>query len=717
MKLNLLGYAYEHSGYGKMAREYAKALYHVGVDVRFGPMTKAKMEDLGLSNEDGFLFKEICSHDLYNAITVEVVPPEVYHPSVSAVCNIGYCELETDKLPQEWVDHCNLMQEIWVPTAFFEKIARDSGVKVPITVIPQGINTKVFNPQVQPLPLGTNRRFKFFMNGEFISRKNFRTALEAFWGAFTDKDDVCFILKTYDLSDPKFEENIPKKIAEWKGSRKNTAPVFLINKFMPDKEIPRLYAAIDCLVHPASGEGWGFPPLEAAVMEKPVILTDWGAMNEIFADAPIHKLKYKLVDIPPAGIPNDRLFKGARWAKPDKDHLASLMRKAYEDHGESKELLSGIRQKLCDKWSWRNAALKMVKRVGEIEFEKKHASGIPVFHFDPAKKFDKPKVNISYPSYGRRCGIATYTESMITGLMASSPECMIHVNEEASEYDVLHLQFQYGLYSNILLNEMLGTINKIGRKIVVTMHDFGATAVDHNQAIKKYADVIVVHSEEHGDALVESGFSEEVIRLIPHGIDLKTYEEIKALKIKPVPGLIGYFGFLYDHKGLLELGLAMKELSKKGYKLRALSSLGVAARPSQLYWERVRKFFNREDLWKHIELYSRFMPKEELARLLAECEIIILPYEDYGQIGVSGAVREAMLAGRPMIVTDTPFFSDLDKEVYKIRNNDPDLIAAAVLNLSLHGQVRSSIKAAMEARIRRDSWENIGRQYAGIYKG
>ena len=45
---------------------------------------------------------------------------------------------------------------------------------------------------------------------------------------------------------------------------KNKQPkLLLINDFIPDVEMPRLYKSVDCLVVPSKGEGWGRPHCEA----------------------------------------------------------------------------------------------------------------------------------------------------------------------------------------------------------------------------------------------------------------------------------------------------------------------------------------------------------------------------------------------------------------------------------------------------------------------
>jgi len=713
MKLNLTGLFYEHSGYGKMVREYTYALYRKGIDIAGFALTKAKAGDLGLLTKDYYLLKEVCNIAFHDAPAAQIYTPENYHYTLSSRYNIGYCELETNKLPSAWVKHCNMMQEIWVPTEFYKKVAHESGVKAKLSVIPQGVDTNIFNPNAKPFPIKTKEKFRFFMNGEFIARKNFKVALEAFWNSFTNKDDVCLILKTYDLSDPNFEKNIPEKIAEWKGNRKNTAPVYLLNTFLKDRDIPRLYAAIDCLIHPSSGEGWGFPPLEALACEKPTIICGWGALGEILSTRETELIDYKLVHVPKLNIPNDKLFQGSMWAQPNKESLSQKMISVFHHYEEAKEKAKVGRRHLVNNYSWDYAADRIIERLKTIET---NASLKQSYSKTIKSPTSKSSINIICPSYGKKCGIATYTEGLIKGFKKlKNLNTTISVNDPyMGKYSTILLQFQYGLFSHFMLKELFVAAKTRGQEIVVVMHDFGDSAHVHNSLIKTYADIIIVHSIAHKKVLMLNGFVTTKIKVVPHGINDDVYLANKAKNIKPQENLIGYFGFAYSHKGLIELGMAIKNLKGK-FKLKALCSIGVSTDISYQYWDRIRRFFNRQNLWNDVEVITGYLDRESIVEELSSCKLIVLPYEDYGQIGTSGASREAMLSGRPLLVTDTPFFEDLikDKEVFKIENNWPDTIQKGI-----EKYISEPIPSEMISRINIDSWKRVAEKYLdSIIKG
>ena len=73
--------------------------------------------------------------------------------TVSPKYRIGFTMLETSGLPAEWVLQANGMEEVWTPSSFNAWTFRNSGVKKPICIMPLGVNTSLFNPDVRGYPL------------------------------------------------------------------------------------------------------------------------------------------------------------------------------------------------------------------------------------------------------------------------------------------------------------------------------------------------------------------------------------------------------------------------------------------------------------------------------------------------------------------------------------------------------------------------------------
>ena len=59
----------------------------------------------------------------------------------------------------------------------------------------------------------------------------------------------------------------------------------VLTGFLPDKDMPLLYAAAELFVFPSLYEGFGLPPLEAMACGIPVVASDRGALAENLSDA------------------------------------------------------------------------------------------------------------------------------------------------------------------------------------------------------------------------------------------------------------------------------------------------------------------------------------------------------------------------------------------------------------------------------------------------
>jgi glycosyltransferase involved in cell wall biosynthesis len=57
--------------------------------------------------------------------------------------------------------------------------------------------------------------------------------------------------------------------------------------FVPNRSLPAVYSAAECLLYPSAVETFGLPPLEAMGCDLPVIASDRTAVPEIVGDAAI----------------------------------------------------------------------------------------------------------------------------------------------------------------------------------------------------------------------------------------------------------------------------------------------------------------------------------------------------------------------------------------------------------------------------------------------
>ena len=150
-----------------------------------------------------------------NPIIIQHQPANAFYKIPGAYC-IGRTMYETDRLPKDWVDKCNSMDEIWVPSSFNKITFSKHGVDdKKIFVIPGSIDTEIFNPDsVEPIELPNKASFNFLSIFEWTNRKGWDILLRAYFETFSSEDDVCLYLRTYLLSnyDLDTKTEIQKKI-------------------------------------------------------------------------------------------------------------------------------------------------------------------------------------------------------------------------------------------------------------------------------------------------------------------------------------------------------------------------------------------------------------------------------------------------------------------------------------------------------------------------
>jgi glycosyltransferase involved in cell wall biosynthesis len=247
------------------------------------------------------------------------------------------------------------MDEVWVPSTFNCQTFAAAGMPPDrLRALPGGVNTTVFRPGSEPLPIPERRGFNFLSIFEWIQRKGPDVLLRAYLSEFTSNEDVTLILKTYGYPDPNMEllPRLAYFVERNMGMRLEDAPtvILLTPDVLSGTEIPRLYASADAFVLPTRGEGWGRPYMEALACECPVIATRWGGQMDFLHEGISDLLDYELVPVP--GDTDSQLSAGHRWAEPSVEHLRQLMRSVFEHREESKQKAVLGRAEMVDKWDW-----------------------------------------------------------------------------------------------------------------------------------------------------------------------------------------------------------------------------------------------------------------------------------------------------------------------------------------------------------------------------
>lgn len=228
---------------------------------------------------------------------------------------------ETSRIPDgtkepfgDWASKINAnAEQLIVPCAHNKEVFAACGVQVPITVLPYGLDTDIWPYYARP----ERETFTVVQYGDLSARKGPLEAIEAFQKAFPNEPDVRLILKT---AAGRFDY-MRGVIPEFRDKR-----IQVIDAIWSRAQLIELMHTADAFIWLSRGEGFGLPPLQAALTGLPVIMTTHTGMAEY------HNLRY-FYGVRSAGTSPSQL--GGEWFEPDTDHAAEQLRKVYENRKEA----------------------------------------------------------------------------------------------------------------------------------------------------------------------------------------------------------------------------------------------------------------------------------------------------------------------------------------------------------------------------------------------
>ena len=296
-------------------------------------------------------------------LSVQVQLPDEWDKTV-AKNNIGVSAfVETDRCPERWIECCNAMDAVIVPSEHVRQtILRTGKPTSPVFVVSETFPDNMLNNEILPLDIELDTDFNFLIVGQFTGgdslsdRKNLFSTLKWVCEEFAEDSRVGIVIKANHgrgtRIDRKLTHNTVEKILN--EVRTGEYPkVHIVHGIMSSKEMTALYRhpTIKCFISATRGEGFGLPLLESAVSGIPVIATNWSGHLDFLRLGKFIPINYTLTEIPSSRV-DDRIFeKGFKWADPIESDFKKKIKK-FRHHSEkpaqwAKDLSETLKSKLC----------------------------------------------------------------------------------------------------------------------------------------------------------------------------------------------------------------------------------------------------------------------------------------------------------------------------------------------------------------------------------
>jgi len=360
---------FDNSGYGKASRGNILALHKQGVPITLSPISFEQVRpDLGA---DGKILNELVNKDIdYNIVLIHTTPEFWAKHKEPDKINCGYTIWETSKLHPDWPGYINNnVQKVLVGCDWNKDVFKESGVDIPIGVIPHGINMEEFDG-VEPYNIaGVDKdAYVFYDIFQWTERKHPLALIKGYWHEFNSKDNVALVLKTYrgDYSDGE-KEAIRTTIKRLKSVTPMDyyPPIYLIPNMLSESEILGLHARGDCYVSLDRGEGFGLSHFTSGAAGNPLIATGFGGVREYAKDDNSYLVNYILT--PVFGMPFSPWYRGDQlWAEADVLHGATLMRQAYENQKESKARGQILKKYISENFTWDHIGKRIIEEIKKI---------------------------------------------------------------------------------------------------------------------------------------------------------------------------------------------------------------------------------------------------------------------------------------------------------------------------------------------------------------
>ncbi|MGQ0432573.1 MAG: glycosyltransferase [Microthrixaceae bacterium] len=187
--------------------------------------------------------------------------------------HIAHFCFDSDELPPEWVFALNeRFHAAYVPSASQRSLAVESGVRIPVGVLPIALPLE---PLLARPPDAPGGRIRFGTISAFHERKELETLCRAFLALCHDRDDVELVIHS-NLSFGTVLPRLQRIVRDADAPR-----IVLSTGDLSTAERDDLLASMDVFVNCSRGEGYSIGAREALALGKVLVLSDLGVHRDL----------------------------------------------------------------------------------------------------------------------------------------------------------------------------------------------------------------------------------------------------------------------------------------------------------------------------------------------------------------------------------------------------------------------------------------------------
>ena len=644
------------------------------------------------------------------------------------------------------------------PTGFVRDALIESGLRIPVRVIPPAVRLEPFaaqravreavlaDPVHRVLPEGAAHRFLHVSS--CFPRKGVDVLLRAWQRAFRAGDPVRLTIKGF----PNPHNEVAAMLASLREADPGLAPVELIDRDLDLAGLLALYADADTMVLPTRGEGFNLPAAEALSAGLRLIVTGRGGHTEFCGDANGPHPGVRLLRYRPAPSQSHVATPNSLWLEPDEDDLVDGLREALQPGMDAVAppvlpdaealaraytslatdlLLAPPRLPVRISWvsSWS-------QRCGIAEYSRQLLAGIGVSELDVdepgngvvadagAEDGGRPHIRVLCDT--RTPAVSSTAERFWPCWQIGDVRTLLPLAAAvaADDADAVMLQHQPGLLSFETLTALVDHPALAGRVVLATLHntryldDLPADERMNIVAALARLDRILVHTMADLHRLQGYGITDNLM-VLPHGVarplapaPIRAFDD----PITDTP-LIGCHGFFLPGKGIDALIEAVSRLRLRWPRIRLLLVNAEYDSPhSREEIERCVALAETLGIADSVTFHTGFLQHTRSLEMLSHCDVVALPYRPSLE-AARGAARAAMNSGVPVAVTPIGLFDELDDAVFRFAGTDVFEVASGIDGLLRDQDLRMTLQRSAQNWMSARQWPGTASRLFGMIEG